>query len=67
MSTIGSPAKTWPRDKFRQRQEAFEKVRAEYQDEIARIRQGGGAMAIKRQPGSGVLILPAKSLCLKLV
>ncbi len=49
MTTIGIAADTWSRDKFRQRQEAFEKVRAEYQDEIARIRQGGGVKAIERQ------------------
>jgi len=55
MTTIGTAAKTWPQDKVRQRQEAFEKVRSEYRDEIARIRQGGGEKAIERQHGKGRL------------
>ena len=55
MSTIGSSAKTWPQDKFRQRQGAFEKVHAKYQEEIAQIRQGGGVKAIERQNGKRLL------------
>lgn len=55
MTTIGTPAKTWPRDKVRQRQEAFEKVRDEYRREMAAIRLGGGYKAIKRQHGKGRL------------
>ena len=55
MTTIGTDSKTWPKDKSRQRQEAFEQVRAEYRDEIARIRQGGGDKAIERQHGKGRL------------
>ena len=55
MTTIGTAAKTWPQDKVRQRQKAFEKVRSEYRDEIARIRQGGGDKAIERQHGKGRL------------
>ncbi|MFB0516563.1 MAG: acyl-CoA carboxylase subunit beta [Candidatus Neomarinimicrobiota bacterium] len=55
MSIIGTEAKTWSQDKFRQRQAAFEKVREEYQREMARIRKGGGDKAIERQHGKGCL------------
>ena len=55
MTTIGTPSDSWPQDKFRQRQEAFEQIRSEYRDEIARIRQGGGNKAIERQHGKGRL------------
>ncbi|MCK4577483.1 MAG: acyl-CoA carboxylase subunit beta [Candidatus Marinimicrobia bacterium] len=49
MTTIDSPSKNLPPDKFRRRQKAFEQVRAQYRDEIARIRRGGGVKAIERQ------------------
>ena len=55
MTSIGTASKTWSRNKFRQRQGAFEKVHAKYQEEIARIRQGGGVKAIERQHGKGRL------------
>jgi len=51
MTTIGTDSKTWPKDKYRQREEAFEQVRVEYQRETAEIRTGGVAKAIERQNG----------------
>ena len=55
MSSIGTAAKTWPQDRYRERQKAFDRLRDEYKDEITLIRKGGGEKAIERQHSKGRL------------
>jgi acetyl-CoA carboxylase carboxyltransferase component len=55
VSVIGTQAKTWPKDKVRQRSKDFAVVWEEYFRETEEIRQGGGEKAIERQHKKGRL------------